>query len=69
MTKLRSRKFQTITVEGPFFAPLFCTVIGRPTSKKGTFTDFRKKNDKNFGLHVCLFYLSHFSKKREEILH
>ena len=48
------------------FAPLFCTVFARLKKQiKGTLTDFRRKNDENFGL--CLFYFCHFFKKDRSI--
>ena len=48
-------------VEGPF-----CTVSAPPRKQKiGTLTDFRRKNDGNFGL--CLFYLGYFSTKERNI--
>ena len=56
--------------EGPFLHPLLqIPFIARfllvRKSKKGTLTDFRRKNYENFGL--CLFYLGHFSAKERNI--
>ena len=50
----------------PVFAgALFARFLVLRKSKKGTLTDFRIKNDENFGL--CLFYFSHFSTKEGNI--
>ena len=46
---------------GPFFARFSAFF----RCKKGTLTDFRRKNDENFGF--CLFYLGHFSTKERNI--
>ena len=53
--------FCTLFLKGPF-----STVFARPKRKnKGTLTDFRSKNDENFGF--CLFYFGHFSTKERNI--
>ena len=52
---------------GPFCTPFLQGPIFDPPKKqkKGKLTDFRRKNDENFGF--CLFYLGHFSTKERNI--